>query len=379
MEPRGETLWGDGRQLDGVRARRSDPTDGRQRTGRRRRRRERRGRGWLSFERTLPSWFRRDDDSHRETARQPGSPATEPGSVDGDANPGRGRCGNSRAIASLGAGDSVLDLGSGTGFDRPLAAREVGETGGVIGVDTTPEMVGSKGASERRSKRRRERRVPPRRDRTAPGFERAYRRGLEPSGEPLARRAPGVRRGVSRSPSGRATRDLGRRAGRGGATRGPRRPELRGVPCRRASTTDRLERMLADAGFEPANVSPNEGSDGVVRDRDGDHDPSGLLVSARSPPGGPRPPTSSVDPNRSDHGPSRDRERVADLRSGSDFPTARGGRDRSVSENHRVSPRWHSRVHWQVFGHGRAPARQGCSRQRDPLLPSSRTRGPSGC
>ncbi len=50
-------------------------------------------------------------------------------------------CGNPRAIAGLKAGEVVLDLGSGGGFDAFLAAREVGDSGRVIGVDMTPEMV----------------------------------------------------------------------------------------------------------------------------------------------------------------------------------------------------------------------------------------------
>jgi arsenite methyltransferase len=50
-------------------------------------------------------------------------------------------CGNPQAIAALRRGESVLDLGSGGGFDCFLAARQVGETGRVIGVDMTPEMV----------------------------------------------------------------------------------------------------------------------------------------------------------------------------------------------------------------------------------------------
>ena len=50
-------------------------------------------------------------------------------------------CGNPRAIASLQAGETVLDLGSGGGFDAFLAAQEVGESGHVIGVDMTPAMV----------------------------------------------------------------------------------------------------------------------------------------------------------------------------------------------------------------------------------------------
>lgn len=50
-------------------------------------------------------------------------------------------CGNPLAIAKLRPGESVLDLGSGGGFDCFLAAKRVGETGQVIGVDMTAEMV----------------------------------------------------------------------------------------------------------------------------------------------------------------------------------------------------------------------------------------------
>jgi SAM-dependent methyltransferase len=50
-------------------------------------------------------------------------------------------CGNPQAIAALQPGETVLDLGSGGGFDAFLAARAVGATGKVIGVDMTPEMV----------------------------------------------------------------------------------------------------------------------------------------------------------------------------------------------------------------------------------------------
>ena len=56
------------------------------------------------------------------------------------ANMGLG-CGNPHAIASLHAGETVLDLGSGGGIDCFLAAKAVGDKGRVIGVDMTPEMV----------------------------------------------------------------------------------------------------------------------------------------------------------------------------------------------------------------------------------------------
>jgi ubiquinone/menaquinone biosynthesis C-methylase UbiE len=50
-------------------------------------------------------------------------------------------CGNPVAIASLEEGETVLDLGSGAGIDCFLSTAKVGETGKVIGIDMTPEMV----------------------------------------------------------------------------------------------------------------------------------------------------------------------------------------------------------------------------------------------
>jgi SAM-dependent methyltransferase len=50
-------------------------------------------------------------------------------------------CGNPQAIAALRPGETVLDLGSGAGFDCFLAARQVGPAGRVIGVDMTPDML----------------------------------------------------------------------------------------------------------------------------------------------------------------------------------------------------------------------------------------------
>jgi len=61
-------------------------------------------------------------------------------SVPTGANLGLG-CGNPLAMASLKEGETVLDLGSGAGFDCFLAARKVGKNGKVIGVDMTPDMI----------------------------------------------------------------------------------------------------------------------------------------------------------------------------------------------------------------------------------------------
>jgi len=56
------------------------------------------------------------------------------------ANLGLG-CGNPVAISKIKEGDVVLDLGCGAGFDCFLASKKVGETGKVIGIDMTEEMI----------------------------------------------------------------------------------------------------------------------------------------------------------------------------------------------------------------------------------------------
>jgi SAM-dependent methyltransferase len=62
------------------------------------------------------------------------------GNAPRDADLGLG-CGNPHAIASLEKGETVLDLGSGAGFDCFLAANQVGDSGHVIGIDMTPDML----------------------------------------------------------------------------------------------------------------------------------------------------------------------------------------------------------------------------------------------
>ena len=59
-------------------------------------------------------------------------------------------CGNPQAIAALKRGEVVMDLGSGAGFDCFLAARQVGPTGKVIGVDMTPDMITKARANARK-------------------------------------------------------------------------------------------------------------------------------------------------------------------------------------------------------------------------------------
>lgn len=61
-------------------------------------------------------------------------------------------CGDPITLASLTPGQTVLDLGSGAGLDCFFAAKQVGETGKVIGVDMTPEMLERARASAKRLK-----------------------------------------------------------------------------------------------------------------------------------------------------------------------------------------------------------------------------------
>ncbi|MFH1006058.1 MAG: arsenite methyltransferase [Candidatus Latescibacterota bacterium] len=75
-----------------------------------------------------------------ELSEKLGYSSEEIHSVPEGSNMGLG-CGNPHSIAELRIGETVLDLGSGGGFDCFLAARQVGETGQVIGVDMTPDMV----------------------------------------------------------------------------------------------------------------------------------------------------------------------------------------------------------------------------------------------
>jgi len=72
-------------------------------------------------------------------------------SVPKGANLGLG-CGNPIALASIKEGDTVLDLGSGPGFDSFLAAQKVGKKGKVIGIDMTPEMIARARENARKGK-----------------------------------------------------------------------------------------------------------------------------------------------------------------------------------------------------------------------------------
>lgn len=75
-----------------------------------------------------------------EKARVMGYTDTELAAVPDGANLGLG-CGNPHVVAAMQPGETVIDLGSGAGFDCFIAAHAVGRTGRVIGIDMTHEML----------------------------------------------------------------------------------------------------------------------------------------------------------------------------------------------------------------------------------------------
>src|SRR5271167_3412214 len=79
-------------------------------------------------------------ETSHDRARRMGYSEAELAAVPQGANLGLG-CGNPQAIAAMQPGETVVDLGSGAGFDCFLAARQVGDAGRVIGVDMTHEML----------------------------------------------------------------------------------------------------------------------------------------------------------------------------------------------------------------------------------------------
>jgi arsenite methyltransferase len=89
--------------------------------------------------------------TNEEVSRRIGYSQEEMNSVPAGANLGLG-CGNPIALASLKEGETVLDLGSGAGFDCFLAANKVGKNGKVIGIDMTPEMLDKSRENARKGK-----------------------------------------------------------------------------------------------------------------------------------------------------------------------------------------------------------------------------------
>ena len=78
--------------------------------------------------------------AHEQTAALIGYAEEDISGAAAEANLGLG-CGNPTALASLKPGETVVDLGSGAGFDALLSAERLGPEGRFIGVDMTPEML----------------------------------------------------------------------------------------------------------------------------------------------------------------------------------------------------------------------------------------------
>jgi SAM-dependent methyltransferase len=76
-----------------------------------------------------------------DSAKKLGYDAAELDALPGSVTESFGGVGNPLALGPLRSGDVVLDLGSGAGLDSILAARRVGPTGAVVGVDFVPAMT----------------------------------------------------------------------------------------------------------------------------------------------------------------------------------------------------------------------------------------------
>ena len=214
-----------------------------------------------------------------ERSRLVGYSEDELDEVPSGANLGLG-CGNPTAIASLETGETVLDLGSGGGFDCFLAAREVGESGRVIGVDMTPEMVEKARENAFANEtsnvdfRLGEIEHLPVADASVDAVISNCVVNLSPDKPQVFRDAYRVLR-----PGGRlAISDVVRTA--------PVPPEVRRDPesvsacVAGAATIDELDAMLDDAGFAETSIEPKAESEAFIREWDDERDPSEYVVSA---------------------------------------------------------------------------------------------------
>ena len=189
-------------------------------------------------------------------------------------------CGNPKAIAEMTPGETVLDLGSGAGFDCFLAAQEVGPDGRVIGVDMTPEMVSK--ARENVAKN------------DADNVE--FRLG-EISHLPVADATVDVvisncvvnlapEKQLVFDDAYRVLRPGGRVAISDVVQTAPFPDDVKTDPdsltscVAGASTVEDLESMLDSAGFEAIEIAPKDESAEFISEWDADRDLSDYLVSA---------------------------------------------------------------------------------------------------
>jgi len=217
--------------------------------------------------------------SAADTATQLGYETDDIASVDGEANLGLG-CGNPTAISRLAPSETVLDLGSGAGFDCFLAAQEVGDEGQVIGVDMAPEMIDKARANAQQNEteavefRLGEIEHLPVADETVDVIISNCVINLSPAKPQVFAEAfrvlkPGGRLAVSdivlsAEPPAAAQADLGAIAGCAGD----------------AATVDALETMLAEAGFVDVNIEPKDESREFLREWSDEYAVEEFAVSA---------------------------------------------------------------------------------------------------
>ncbi len=218
------------------------------------------------------------DTAPDDRARKLGYDDEEIEAVAEGANLGLG-CGNPNAIARLSAGETVLDLGSGAGFDCFLAAQEVGPTGTVIGVDMTPEMIEkARGNVDENDAMNVEFRLGeiehlPVADSSVDVIISNCVINLSPEKQQVFREAyrvlePGGRVAISDVVlSTELPAELTDRSSVADCVGG-------------AVTVSALETMLAEAGFQDIRIEPKADSEEFIREWDDDHDPSEYIVSA---------------------------------------------------------------------------------------------------
>jgi len=175
-------------------------------------------------------------------------------------------CGNPRAIASLKAGEVVVDLGSGGGFDAFLASHEVGGSGHVIGIDMTPTMLSKARHNAEKGKfsnvefRLGEIEFLPIADNTADIIISNCVINLSPHKELVFADAFRVLK-----PGGRlAISDVVATAEMPEEMKSD--PVLHAGCMAGASMIDELETMMADAGFEQISIVPKDESREFIRD-----------------------------------------------------------------------------------------------------------------